>query len=66
MKRTTRRPRSVEADEKTLAQTVEELRAVPGSGWKNVDDPWRELYEIRHGPGSWDEKIRKVEAEAGE
>ena len=34
-------------DEKSLADVVAGLRNVPGSGWRDVADPFEELKEIR-------------------
>lgn len=34
-------------DEKSLADVVAELRNVPGSGWRDVENPFDELKEIR-------------------
>jgi hypothetical protein len=31
----------------SLRETVAALRAVPGSGWKDIDDPLAELDDIR-------------------
>lgn len=36
--------------ELTLTEAVEQLRAIKGNGWKDVDDPWEELRRIREGP----------------
>lgn len=32
---------------RTLTETVSELRNVKGSGWSNIDDPWKELKDLR-------------------
>lgn len=32
-----------------LSDVVEELRAVEGSEWSKMDDPWAELHKLRHG-----------------
>lgn len=36
--------------ELTLTEVVERLRAIEGTGWKDVDDPSEELLRIRYGP----------------
>jgi hypothetical protein len=33
-----------------LSAVVERLREVPGSGWKEIDDPFAELQRLRQGP----------------
>jgi predicted XRE-type DNA-binding protein len=33
-----------------LSAVVERLRQVPGSGWKEIDDPYTELQRLRQGP----------------
>ena len=37
------------APSKTLSEVVAELRAVQGSGWKDIDDPLAELRRLRGG-----------------
>lgn len=37
-------------DEQPLSGVVARLRDIPGSGWKDVADPWAELIDIRGGP----------------
>jgi hypothetical protein len=43
-----------ELHDESLLETVERLRAVQGSEWAQVEDPWVELHRIRYGeePGS--------------
>ncbi|MBF0367936.1 MAG: hypothetical protein HQL52_00610 [Magnetococcales bacterium] len=36
-------------EEKKLTEVVKELRAIPGSGWNEIEDPFAELHRIRHG-----------------
>jgi hypothetical protein len=33
-----------------LSAVVERLRQVPGSGWKEIEDPYAELQRLRQGP----------------
>jgi len=33
----------------SLADTIEKLRAIPGSEWNESDDPLDELRQLRHG-----------------
>jgi hypothetical protein len=33
----------------SLAETIEKLKAIPGNGWNEIDDPLEELRKIRHG-----------------
>ena len=33
----------------TFSQTIEKLKAIPGSGWNELADPLEELQKIRHG-----------------
>ena len=35
--------------EENLSDTIEKLRAIPGSEWNEVDDPLEELRKLRHG-----------------
>lgn len=37
-------------DDASLPDVVARLRAIEGSDWKKLDDPFRELRRIRHGP----------------
>jgi len=39
-----------ELSDQPLTSVVEKLRAIPGSGWPSLKDPWAELDEIRNGP----------------
>ncbi|MGE4064995.1 MAG: hypothetical protein AB7E79_16645 [Rhodospirillaceae bacterium] len=41
-----------EIDQRSLLEVVPELQNVPNAGWKTVDDPWRELRDIRDGDGN--------------
>lgn len=36
-------------DDAPFSEIVERLRAVEGSGWKDIEDPWAELRRLRHG-----------------
>jgi hypothetical protein len=36
-------------DDEPLATVVERLRQIPGSGWKDLDDPYAELQRLRRG-----------------
>lgn len=38
-------------DDTPLGAVVERLRRVPGSDWRNLDDPYTELQRLRHGSG---------------
>lgn len=36
-------------DERPLSEVLAELRAVEGNGWQDIDDPYEELWRLRHG-----------------
>ena len=41
-------------DDVPLSQTVNAMRGIPGSAWKNFDDPMAEWWKLRRGPGGDD------------
>ena len=41
-------------DQEPLTSVVAKLRDIPGNQWRDVDDPWRELTDIRHGDAEAD------------
>jgi hypothetical protein len=36
-------------DERSLSAILAELRAVPGNGWRDVENPYDELHRLRYG-----------------
>ena len=40
---------AVDTDHAPLSEVVERLRAIPGSEWKLIDDPYGEMMDLRGG-----------------